>query len=76
MKKNYTITMEGKDWEKCLDKSFDKKKKDINVDGFRKGNVPKDVYIKKFGLESLFMDAVDIALPELYTKLLSENTDI
>ncbi len=42
------ITVEGEDWEKCIDKSFlKKKKKDIKVDGFRKGAVSKEVYIKR-----------------------------
>ena len=35
------ITVEGEDWEKCIDKAFSKKKKDIKVDGFRKGAVSK-----------------------------------
>ena len=62
MKKSYTLKLEGKQWKDCLDKTFEKKKKDIKVDGFRKGQVPKEVYIKKYGVESLYMDAVDMAL--------------
>ena len=54
MKKNYTVEIKDKEWEEYLDKSFDKKKKDISVDGFRKGQVPKEVYIKKFGMERAF----------------------
>ena len=51
MKKNVheiEITIEGKEWETILDKSFKKKNKDVKIDGFRKGTAPKDVYIKKF----------------------------
>ena len=43
--------------------------KDVRIDGFRKGNVPKDIYIKKFGIESLFMDAADYALEKLYSNM-------
>ena len=53
-----------------------KKKKDVRIDGFRKGQVPFDVYVKKFGIESLFMDAVDHAIPSAYEKLLKENKDL
>lgn len=73
MKKSYTRELKGKDWELCLDKSFKKNVKNAKVDGFRKGQVTKDLYIKKFGLESLFMDAIDEALPVLFDELLKEK---
>lgn len=78
MKKNVheiEITIDGKEWESILDKSFKKKNKDVKIDGFRKGNAPKDVYIKKFGIESLYMDAVDMAVDPAYRKLL-ENKEM
>ena len=56
------VKIEGKDWEKYLDKAFKKKNKDVKIDGFRKGTAPKDMFIKKFGIESLYMDAVDSAV--------------
>ena len=76
MKKNVhevEITIEGKEWETILDKAFKKKVKDVKIDGFRKGNIPKDVYIKKMGIESLYMDAVDMAVQQAYSKALKDN---
>ena len=76
MKKNVheiEIVIEGKEWEKILDKVFKKKVKDVKIDGFRKGCVPKDVYIKKLGIETLFMDAVDEAVDPAYKKVLEDN---
>ena len=73
MKKSYTVKLENQEWTDALDKVFQKKRKEVKVDGFRKGQVPKDIYIKKFGIESLYMDAVDIAIPKAYDKLLAEN---
>ena len=61
------------EWEKCLDDAFKKKVKEVKVDGFRKGSCPKDIYIKKFGIESLYMDAVDEAVSIGYKKVLEEN---
>ena len=69
------IKIEGKDWEKYLDKAFKKKNKDTKIDGFRKGQAPKDIFIKKFGVESLYMDAVDFAIDEAYKKAL-ENSKV
>lgn len=73
MEKKYTILLEGKDWETCLNKSFKKRSNSVSIPGFRKGKVTKEMYIKHFGIETLYMDAVDEALPLAYDKLLKEN---
>ena len=75
MKKNVheiEIKLE-QEWVETLDKAFKKKQKDLKVDGFRKGSIPKEMYIKKFGIESLYMDAVDMAINAAYRKLLDES---
>ncbi len=71
--KEITVEVKGEAWEKALDKAFNKKKKDIKIDGFRKGSVPKDMFIKKVGIEALFMDASDIVVDEEYRKIIDEN---
>lgn len=76
MKENYTLKLEGKEWEDCLKEAFDKKKKDIKMDGFRKGQVPMDIYVKKVGIETLYMDAIDMAVDILYARLLSDPKTI
>ncbi len=76
MKKSYTVKLEGKEWKDCLKDAYKKKKKDINMDGFRKGQVPYDIYVKKVGVESLYMDAMDMAVDILYSRLLSEKDTI
>ena len=68
-----TIEIAGKDWEKALDKAFKKKVKDVKVDGFRKGSVPKNIYIEKFGIESLYMDAANDVVQDAYTKALQDS---
>lgn len=70
--KEIKIEIKGKEWEAALDKAFDKKKKDIKVDGFRKGCCPKDIYLKKVGVETLFMDACDLVMDTAYQKALKE----
>ena len=67
------IKIEGKDWTDALDKVFKKKQKTANVDGFRKGKVPRKIYEKKFGKESLYMDAVDMVAQDAYVKALEET---
>lgn len=68
-----TIKLEGQDWTKILDETFKKKNAEVTIDGFRKGKAPKDRFIKKFGIESLFMDSIDAALPTAYERVLKDN---
>ncbi len=70
------IKLEGKDWTKCLDNSFKKNNKNAKIDGFRKGSAPKDVYLKHYGIESLYNDAINEAINVAYKKLLDENKDL
>lgn len=74
--KEIKMELEGKEWEKCLDKAFHKNNKKAKIDGFRPGKAPKDVFIKKYGIESLFMDAADEAIYVCYDKMINENKDI
>ncbi len=63
------VKVEGKKWEDLLTKSFEKNVKGKKVDGFREGKVPRDIYIKKYGIESLYMDAVNDAIPDAYEEV-------
>ena len=56
-----------------LEKAFNKVKKNLNVPGFRKGKVSRQVFNKMYGEESLFEDALNILLPEAYTIALEES---
>lgn len=67
------IEIKGTEWETILDDTFKKKVKDIRIDGFRKGKCPKNVYLQKFGVESLFMDAVDAAASKAYASAINDN---
>ena len=78
MKKNVheiEIKLES-EWVKALDDAFKKKNKETKIDGFRKGTAPKDMYIKKFGIESLYMDAIDASISAAYKKALEDNKDL
>ena len=68
-----TIKLEKEEWKKLLDETFKEKNKETTIKGFRKGKAPKEVFIKKFGIESLFMDAADKAYPIAYRRVLDEN---
>ncbi|MHA6485177.1 trigger factor [Paenibacillus sp. strain BS8-2] len=57
----------------ALDQAFKKVAAKVNVPGFRKGKVPRGIFESRFGVESLYQDAIDILLPEAYTAAVQEN---
>ena len=71
-----TIKIEGKEWEDALDKAFVEANKKVKIDGFRAGKAPKDVFMKKYGKESLLLDAADLVLNEAYQKMIEENKEL
>lgn len=56
----------------ALDKAFKKVVAKANIPGFRKGKVPRQIFEAKFGVESLYQDALDILLPEVYVQAVEE----
>ncbi|WP_440112082.1 trigger factor [Paenibacillus sp. QZ-Y1] len=57
----------------ALDKAFNKVVKQANVPGFRKGKVPRPIFEARFGVESLYQEAIDILLPEAYTEAIDQT---
>ena len=68
--------VEGKEWEEALDKAFVKANAKAKIDGFRPGKAPKEVFLKKYGKEALYMDAADIVLDGAYRKVFEDNKDL
>lgn len=73
--KEVLIKIEGKEWQDALDKAFKKLNKDAKIDGFRPGKAPKDVFIKKYGMTSLYMEAAEASLNRAYELMLEKNGD-
>ena len=67
------IKIEGEEWTKALDKAFSKKQKTATVAGFRKGKVPRDIYEKNFGKESLYLEAAEALSQVAYLKAMEES---
>ncbi|ANK37073.1 trigger factor [Staphylococcus equorum] len=68
-----TVTVPAEKVDKAIDQAFKKVVKQINVPGFRKGKVPRQIFEQRFGVEALYQDAVDILLPEAYGEAIDET---
>ncbi|WP_054706875.1 trigger factor [Bacillus sp. JCM 19041] len=67
-----TIEVEADKVNDALDKAFKKVVQKVNVPGFRKGKMPRGLFEKQFGVESLYQDALDFVLPDAYASAVEE----
>lgn len=68
-----TVEVDEKQFSDALDRAFRKVVKKVNVPGFRKGKVPRPIFEKRFGVEALYQDAVEILVPEAYQAAVEET---
>ncbi|EJM2419973.1 trigger factor [Staphylococcus pseudintermedius] len=67
------VSVPAEEVDKALDQAFKKVVKQLNVPGFRKGKVPRQIFEQRFGVEALYQDAVDILLPKAYSEAVQET---
>ncbi|CAL28187.1 trigger factor [Staphylococcus carnosus] len=68
-----SVTVPAKKVDQAIDQAFKKVVKQVNIPGFRKGKVPRQIFEQRFGVEALYQDAVDILLPEAYGEAIEET---
>lgn len=68
-----TIELDAEKLNEGLDLAFKKVVKQVNIPGFRKGRIPRGMFEQRFGVESLYQDAIDILLPEAYANAIEET---
>lgn len=74
--KEIIIKVDGEKWQNALDKAYEKASKKAKIDGFRPGKAPKEIFLKKYGKESLYNDAMNLCVDEAYDKMIEENKDL
>ncbi|MGE7167946.1 trigger factor [Bacillus altitudinis] len=67
-----TVEVDAETFNKALDDAFKKVVKQVSIPGFRKGKVPRGLFEQRFGVESLYQDALDILLPVEYPKAIDD----
>ncbi|QHQ82231.1 radical SAM/CxCxxxxC motif protein YfkAB [Bacillus subtilis] len=67
-----TVEVDAETFNKALDDAFKKVVKQVSIPGFRRGKVPRGLFEQRFGVESLYQDALDILLPVEYPKAIDE----
>src|SRR5690554_3480461 len=68
-----TVEVASERFDSALDQAFKKVSKSVNVPGFRKGKIPRKIFEQRFGVESLYQDALDLILPSAYSEAIDET---
>ncbi len=65
----FTFDVTPHEFDHGLDHAYDHIKQDIEIKGFRKGHAPRSMYEKKYGVESLYEDALNHVLSHKYHEI-------
>ncbi len=76
MRKEISKKLEGAAWNEEIEKAYEKASKNFKVDGFRPGHAPKDIFMKKYKEETLWMDAAENYIEKAYQEVIKENEDL
>ncbi|MCI8778369.1 MAG: trigger factor [Bacilli bacterium] len=74
--KEIVIKVEGQKWQDALDKAYMKANKTAKIAGFRPGKAPKEIFLKKYGKESLYNDAMNLCVDDAYDQMLKDNANL
>ncbi|MGM0369342.1 MAG: trigger factor [Bacillota bacterium] len=66
------VELEEERVEEALDEAYKKVVKKVDIDGFRKGKVPRTLLEKRYGEEVLHKDALDILIQQGYYEAVEE----
>ncbi|MBU2539750.1 trigger factor [Patescibacteria group bacterium] len=67
------VEIPSEDLDKFLEKAFAHFNEHLKVDGFRQGNIPKNIVEEKVGKENILAEAADLAVKDAYAKIIKEN---
>lgn len=68
-----TITVDADAFDEAMVKSYNKNKKNISIQGFRKGKAPRKMVEKLYGPEVFYEDAANFAIPDAYEEAAKES---
>lgn len=67
-----TVQVSKEEFETANNKAFAQNSKKLNVDGFRKGKVPRQIIEKMYGKEVFFDEAINLCYPQAFELAIKE----
>jgi len=71
--KEISVKVSNDEMQKFIEKATEEIAKSVELDGFRKGKVPKEVVRQKVGAEKIYEEAAHMAIEETYLEVLKAN---
>ncbi|OPL07734.1 MAG: trigger factor [delta proteobacterium ML8_F1] len=69
----YEVTLEKDAFEKFVNEAYLKSRNKFNIPGFRKGKAPRPIIENQYGEGIFYDDALNLLIPEEYSKILEED---
>ncbi|RJO62174.1 MAG: trigger factor [Dehalococcoidia bacterium] len=69
----FKVELDEAETDAAMEAAYEHLVKEVNIDGFRKGKVPRDVLEHRVGKDAIFDEAMKRALPDLIDGMLVEN---
>ncbi len=71
------IDVNKEEWAADVKQAYEKNKHKYAIDGFRKGKVPMNVLVKRYGIEFFYEEAIDATLSKHYADIIkNDNLDV
>ncbi|MBO6260028.1 MAG: trigger factor [Lachnospiraceae bacterium] len=70
-----TVEVPTEEFEKAVEKAFQKNKNKISIPGFRKGKVSRQVMEKMYGKDVFYADAANICIPEAWENAYNDSEE-
>jgi len=67
-----SVEVEAERFDRALDEAFRRVIRHVEVPGFRRGKVPRFIFEARYGVESLYEEALNVLLPEAYRAAVEE----
>ena len=67
------VVVDEKSWKDAQEASFKKLAKEVQIDGFRKGNAPEALARKHIDTGKMLDEAINSLLPKIYKEILEED---
>lgn len=69
----FTFEITKEQFNEAIDQAYKTVAKDVEVKGFRKGQVPQNIFEKHYGVERLYPDALDIIIQIKFDEAITSN---
>lgn len=68
-----SIKLNEKEVTTYIEKALEDQIKKVKEPGFRPGKMPKNMFLKKYGVESAYPTAIDLIINDIYPKIVEDN---